>query len=131
MRHMHGDGVAATTLVNDPVTLLNDPTTLVDDPSTLVDDPTLDDPPNAADNPDPFETGNKNPLIWSDPHHITIGLAPPGTTAGGVTVSDTLNTQEITLLKAATQIWSSLADVQFQFVDSSTTVPDIRVGLAN
>ena len=88
--------------------------------------------PITADNPDLWLTGNDGmPLSLSNPTHITVGLAPVGTTIGGVTVSNVLDTQEITLLKAATQIWESLANVQFQLVDSSTTVPDISVGLAD
>ena len=88
--------------------------------------------PITADNPDFWLTGNDGmPLSLSNPTHITVGLAPVGTTIGGVTVSNVLDTQEITLLKAATQIWESLANVQFQLVDSSTTVPDISVGLAD
>lgn len=89
------------------------------------------DPLNAT-NPDPLETGNGNlPVSWKDATHITIGLATPGSKVGDVTVSNTLNTQEINLLKAATQIWESVSDVQFEFVNAGPgVVPDISVGLA-
>jgi hypothetical protein len=129
---------AAVTLVDPPDdSLVNPPDdNLVNPPDDTPDDSLVnppDDMTTMADNPDPLETGNNDkPVFWKDPQHITIGLAAPGSPVGSVTVTDTLNSQEITLLKAATQIWESVANVEFEFVNASpSVVPDISVGLAD
>jgi hypothetical protein len=138
--HSIGDGVngAIQLIADDPTQLISDdPTQLItdeqppDDTSQTPDDG-LDNPPATATNPDPLEIGHNNaPVFWKDPTHITIGLAAPGSVVGSETVSNTLTTQEITLLKAATEVWESVANVQFVFVNASPDiVPDISVGLS-
>jgi hypothetical protein len=87
--------------------------------------------------PTTFETAaDGTPLKWANTSPITIALATINYPAdAGIAPNVTpLTAQQSGLLRAAAEVWESLANLQFVFVPDTApgaTEPDIRVGLAD